>query len=526
MRIATLDILIRADNQASKVLDTLADKVRFVGARLRNAGIGMTIAMAPFGMALNNAVNSAMEFDKLSRGLSKVAVATGRDIDDILSIIDKHSGELMSKIDLTRGVMKLLSTSLTNVQIDQFIEMVKNGASAMGEDMSSAFAMVSKGLKTYRMQNFDLIGVNERMINIYKKVNKELSSGQKAYIYAIDRSKELTSTQKDAIIEQTLFTEVQRKSSVFSGIYAEQMNTTAGRVSKLKTKLSDLSTEMGTILLPYVEILVDKISILIEEFEKLPEETRKNIVKIAGLGIAFGLTAGTILMFGGNLIWALAQLAHLKGAIRPIFTILLPFAIMIAGVVFALEAWIKIGLGVAVMIGNLEIKLLELNIAMANDLGPQLIKTTNLYIQEANAIIDLINWTAKLAGIQGKFAKIELLPMENIDKAISSYEKKIKDIEQTNKDLIATQTYMNKMPLMERLRYNLFGEEKTNEPAAGGGSTSAAGQGAGEGQTNMYGDLIIYTSGTGSPVYQGSGMNMERSIELLLSTLAQNQQNG
>lgn len=306
--IVTLEVVTRLQDQVSKGLNRLSDRVRFAGMRLRNAGIGLTIAMAPFALVVGKMAQDAMEYEAVSRGISVVSKATGRNVADVMAVINKHSGELMTKLDLTRGVLKLLSTSLTEVQIDQFIEMVKDGAAAMGEDMSSAFSMVSKGLKTYRMQNFDLIGVNERMIEIYKKVNRQLSKSEEMFVGAIEASKELTSEQKDAIIEQTIFTSVQGKSAVFTGIFSEYLHSTAGRVAMLKTSVQDLSMSLGKFLLPEVIKLVDKLKVVVDKINGFNDGIKKSVVTTFGWSVLLGTLSGVILMIGGNLAWAVAQL--------------------------------------------------------------------------------------------------------------------------------------------------------------------------------------------------------------------------
>lgn len=348
--VATLQVVAHFQDNVTRGLNRLSDRIRFAGMRLRNAGIGLTIAMAPFALIFGKMTQDAMEYEAVARGISVVSKATGRNVADVMAVIDKHSGELMTKLDLTRGVLKLLSTSLTEVQIDEFIVMVKNGAAAMGEDMSVAFNMVSKGLKTYRMMNFDLIGVNERMIEIYKKVNHQLNDTSKAYIFAIDRSQELTSEQKDIIIEQTIFNSVQSKSAVFTGIFAEYLLSTAGRVAMLKTSVQDLSMSLGNYLLPEVIKLVDKLKTVIDAIKNFDEEIKKNVVTTFGWAALLGIIAGVVLMIGGNFLWATGQLTLFFTGVKGLTLFALPLIILQFGALAVLLIGLWFAFGVIVKI--------------------------------------------------------------------------------------------------------------------------------------------------------------------------------
>jgi len=374
--VASLRVGAYFDDHVTRGLMTLGDKIRYLGARMRNAGIGLTIAVTPLAMVFSGMVKDAMEYEAVSRGIATVSKATGRDVANVMAVIKKHSGELMSELDLTRGVLKLLSTSLTEVQIDEFIVMVKNGAAAMGEDMSVAFSMVSKGLKTYRMQNFDLIGVNERMVNIYKKVNKSLSETSKAYIYAIDRSGELTEEQRNAIIEQTLFNEVQNKSAVFTGIFAEYMRSTTGQVARLNTSMKDLGKDIGMLVLPRVGDLADKLSSIIKKIKNTSDEFKKGTGDALFYSTIIGIVSAAFFMFGGNLTWAVGQLLHLVKPLTGVLALitLIPF----------------LAYKLTVAIGDLGVSVFDLAIILLKHFRQPLVDTTKDLLNFYNTIADIV----------------------------------------------------------------------------------------------------------------------------------------
>jgi len=309
---AEVEVLFQAIDQITPTLTNLDDRIRYVGARMRNAGIGMTIAFAPLAMLFKSVAEDAMEFEQMSTGISTVAKATGRDLGEVMSIINKHSGEMASKIDITRGTLKLLSTDLTNVQIEQFIQLVKDGAAAMGEDFGTQLPLVTRGFKQLNPNVIDNIGINIRMKEIYKKANVELKKSTKYLYAAIDASDDMSEAQKDAMIEQILFNEMQRKGAVYSGVYSEYMNTTSGKVATLTARLKDFSLTIGTTMLNNISNLVGEMTKFVKKFEEMPKNVQEAIGDLLFYSTVVGGLSASILMLGGNLVWSIGQITHLK----------------------------------------------------------------------------------------------------------------------------------------------------------------------------------------------------------------------
>lgn len=500
--VATIDIVAQLRDNVSKGISGIGDNVRYFGARMRNAGIGMTIAFAPVALMVKSMAQDAMELEAVSRGIGVVSAATGRDVADVMAVINKHSGELMTKLDLTRGVLKLLSTSLSEVQIDQFIVMVKNGAAAMGEDMSTAFNMVSKGLKTYRMQNFDMIGVNERMIEIYKKVNRQLSDSETMFVGAIEASEDLTSAQKDAIIEQTIFTEVSRKAGVYTGIYAEYMRSTMGKVASFTTRIKDLSATFGHYMLPSIVDLMEKLEEFAEKLGNMPEKVKAATGELLFMTTIVGGLSAVFLMLGGNLVWAIGQLMHIAVPGVLIATLLaFPYFLYkiietIAELQYAL--W---DLADALMVAYEEPIRTTLNSikGFVSKIGTIIFDEINKYIGYYNAIMNVVDASKKIEPLKWEDTNIK----KAIDDALS-YDNALEKI-RTNQDRLRNQIELYKKYPFGIGAPGILGEgigDKEFDPMGGISGWFGA---QGKGILDMYGKMMLNLIPAGEGGAEGVG---------------------
>lgn len=339
--VAHLNVLMSVQDQATAKLNTMSERVRYIGARMRNAGIGLTIAVAPLAMLFTKVAQDAMQYEQVSNGIRKVSVATGRDIGEVMGIINKHSGEMSSKLETSKGMLKLLSTELTTTQLDDFIQLVKDGAAAMGEDFGTQLTLVTRGFKQLNPNVIDNIGINIRMREIYRKANKEMTKSGNTLANMIDSNDELGEAQKDAMITQILFSEMQRKGGIYTGVYGEYMHTTAGRVAMLHAKLSDLAIDIGTTMLPNIDSLVSSLNDLVDVIKNAPEDIKGAAGDVLFWGTIFGVLSAAVLMFGGNLVWSIGQLTHLGGTIAAASVALWKFITMFA--IMPLIIWMGAG---------------------------------------------------------------------------------------------------------------------------------------------------------------------------------------
>jgi len=493
---AIIEILVKIRDQASKAMDKLGDKIRFAGARMRNAGIGLMISMAPVALALRHMVGSALEYEAVGRSIGQVSTATGRDIAEVMSIIEKHSGQMSSKLDVTRGMLKLLSTELSTTEIDRFIQLIKDGASAMGEDFGTQLALVSRGFKQLNPNVIDNIGINIRMRDIYKKAGKELKTSTKMLYAAIDASGDMNDAQKDALITQVLFTEMERKGSIYTGVYANYLNSTAGSVAKLNAKLVDLSTSLGTYLLPDVQKMSDGMTVLIEKFDELPEKTKKNITRLAAFGGTTGFAAGILFMFVGNLVWSIGQL-HLfatkiwvaRGAILGFGVALAPIAAVALLVAGAFLAYHDVLLRLRTVITRLRGLFLNLSVILIRQSSGTITKLLNKYVEFQNVLAGVGDTIMKLIKSDIRFQKLQkvgekdtLAYTDALEKEAEALYAKANAQDQERKD------WEQRM-----LGYVGLGKEKEGgfTPANWGDEPAAAAQGVSGGST-QYGDVNYY----------------------------------
>ena len=513
MNVVILGVEIIASDKASKAIQTIGDKIRFLGARMRNAGIGMTIAMAPFGIALGGVVNEALNLEKATRSIGQVTVATGRDIDGVMGILNSHTGEMSSKVDIMQGSLKLLSTSLSNTQIDKFIQLVKDGSAAMGEDFGAQMNLVTRGFKQLNPNVIDNIGINVRMKDIYKKVTKEIKSMEAA-------GKSLSEAQKDAMIEQTLFNEMIRKGSIFTGMYAAQMDTTAGKIMRVKAHTKDLSAELGVALIPFVNQLADGLTSLIKKFNTLPERVKQVTMRIGSLGVAMGLVAAVTLMFGGNAIWAAGQLMKLDSTSKVFLLTMSKLLTVILLTIIAYRIWQSPITGILGKILLLKAAMVEFIASLFHQFGPNIAKVTNWFADLQNAIAGVVNGLVDYTGVGKKIAVMNHVTIQDMTDIANGLMNAGNEYRKQSNVYAKEQKILNQKGVLDTIPGIGLAKDFlsiTPQPTPGGGVAGGAVPETNITETNMYGNMtVIEINGLESPD-GGSYFDSEKMMSRLAS---------
>lgn len=141
-----IEIIIKANNQASGALDAALDKVSSVGKSMQDIGKKMTIATAPIALALGMAVNSAMAFDS-----SMVNTA---------SVLGKSRTEM---VGMNKEILKIGMNSRAGPQAaaDAFYD-IAGGVS----DASSHMAILQASINTAEAGNADLGSTTNALIAV------------------------------------------------------------------------------------------------------------------------------------------------------------------------------------------------------------------------------------------------------------------------------------------------------------------------------------------------------------------------
>ena len=112
-----------------------------------------------------------------------------------------------------------------------------------------------------------------------------------------------------------------------------------GSIEKLKSSLDVLMTSLGKLIAEYLTPVIAKIQQWVDKFNSLDDETKKTIIKIAGIVAA----VGPLLIIGGKLITGIGMLLMfapmLSGAFLPV---LLVIGLIVAAGILLWKNWDKI----------------------------------------------------------------------------------------------------------------------------------------------------------------------------------------
>jgi len=181
--------------------------------------------------AIKEVIFANVEYEATMVSLQSVAMATGRSLEEVTDMINRQADELTDVASVQEATLRLMSTSLSTDQIEQFIVAVKNGSAAMGEMASEQLPLVASGFRRLNPNVLDNIGVNVRLDRIQRELAQTLGVSTDA----------LTNAQ----IEQALYSEVIRQSTIFTGLYEKQSETAKGSMQKMSIEWEKLSRALS-----------------------------------------------------------------------------------------------------------------------------------------------------------------------------------------------------------------------------------------------------------------------------------------
>jgi hypothetical protein len=172
--------------------------------------------------AIKDLIMASVDYEATQISIQTVAKATGRDIAEVYEIINRQADKFTDVAVVQEATLRLLSTSLSNVQIEKFISAIKDGSAAMGEQANVQLPLIASGFRRLNPNVLDNIGVNVRLDRIQRQLAQSLGVSTDA----------LTNAQ----VEQALYTESMRQLSYFTGLYEQQTETAKGSIASISVE--------------------------------------------------------------------------------------------------------------------------------------------------------------------------------------------------------------------------------------------------------------------------------------------------
>ena len=282
-----------------------------------------------FAVACNN---SALDVNSLSESMSVAAP------------IFKTAGKSVEDAALMLGVM-------ANAGIDANVaaNSLKTGMARLAQSTKQAKeAMEPYGIAMEDIWNED--GSMKDMTVIQKNLNESFSKlseqEQMAAAGAIFGKNQMASwlavinTAPDDV--QKLADSLSNTDKVTREMADAMMSGFGGSIEKLKSSLDVLVTSLGSIIAEYLTPVIEKIQGVIDMFMAMDEETKKQIVTIAGIVAAIGpvlLVGGKIISGIGTIVSAMGTVAtFIGGTLIPAITAISAPVLVVVAAVAALAA--------------------------------------------------------------------------------------------------------------------------------------------------------------------------------------------
>jgi hypothetical protein len=202
--------------------------------RLRVTIVSAIIAYGTLRGAIEGVVKPAAEFQANMVGLERVSKNTGRSFSEMKGLIKDLNHEFGGMVDqatLANAVLKLSSTPLTTEQMKEFIQVVADGATAMGEDFATQLPIVTKGFKQLNPAIIDNIGINVRLERAIARASTELGKNRD----------QLTENEKQI----ALFNEIMDEAYSVTGAFSDRQGTLVGQFGRVKAAATETAVAIG-----------------------------------------------------------------------------------------------------------------------------------------------------------------------------------------------------------------------------------------------------------------------------------------
>lgn len=280
--IAKLAVLLDLqDNAFQRGLQNSRDKLDKWGSSLRDIGGKMTLGVTtPVIAGFTKMALGAAELEQSIGATEKLWGDNAAEIIDWAAKADRSMGltqnQALASVNNFNAMFKQLGAGSDVVQdmSQRFVGLSADLSAMWGgstieasESLTSALRGNYEGLDKYN------INLTEAMVS-QEAMNVALADGRDEITEA-----DKLQARYNLILEQT--TDAQ-------GQFADEANTTSGRIAILRARIGNLATKMGGLLLPYVNKLADGLSKVVDWLEGTNDTTRKWALGIAAAAAAMG----------------------------------------------------------------------------------------------------------------------------------------------------------------------------------------------------------------------------------------------
>lgn len=322
------DILAAASNNANTNVSMLGESFKYVAplaGAMKYSAEDTSIAL---GLMANSGIKASSAGTALRTILTNMAKPTDAmsiAMEDLGLSLENSDGSMKSLMD----IMKDMREGFANVgiSVDEFKEQ-----QAMLDQELAAGNITQKQYSQFLEDSAKKAFTNADALRAQEAATLAGKTGLSGLLAIVSASDEDFNGLTDAIYNCN--GAAQEMADV-------QMDNLDGKLTTVKSKLSEVGIQLGEILMPYIEDAVDAIGKLVDWFSNLDDGTKKTIITIALVAAAIGpllIGIGKTMIFVGQLMTFMPQIKTAVTAVTGAVGGLSSGFLIAAGVIAAIIA--------------------------------------------------------------------------------------------------------------------------------------------------------------------------------------------
>ncbi len=306
----TLKIVIKARDEASKVLTGMTGKMKKTAKDMKGIGVGMTAMGVGIGAMSYNFIKVASDAEETQSKFNVVFRGMEKEMNDWAESFGKDTGRAKQDI-------KAWSSGMADVLKPMGLTTKESGK------MSKKMVQLALDVASFNNRqdadvihafNSALTGERESLKTLGIVIN-EADVKQEAYASGLaEVGEELSKEAKAQATVNLLF----KNTEDAQGDLMRTQDSYANKTKKVRSQIKDLSETLGNELLPIVTPMVEKISEAVTRFAEWAAEnkelTKKIVIGIAAFG-ALMLVLGPILIILPGIVTAVGLVGGALGLI-------------------------------------------------------------------------------------------------------------------------------------------------------------------------------------------------------------------
>lgn len=300
----TLQIVIKARDDASRVLKDFQGKVESMKPTFQKMAVAGTAAFVGLGIAMKSALDEGVESKSVDMAFQRMSQTAGIEGNKLISKLQEISKNTVSTTDLMLASNKAMALGVGKDMetITKLMEIARVKGQNMGITTTQAFNDIVTGIGRGSPLILDNLGITIK-----------LGAAQEEYAKKLGKSvEELT----DVEMKQALLNSVLSSGTEELKALGDVALTPAERMQQLSAQMSNMRSELGEALIPVAEKLVEVIGPIVTKITEWADKNPELAAKIAVAALAItGLVAvlGTIGLILPAVITGFTALATIVG---------------------------------------------------------------------------------------------------------------------------------------------------------------------------------------------------------------------